>query len=140
METRHGAGSVKRSDQPCFTPSWPLVYPFLAIPPFLLPAPLPPCAPSPVCSFTNPPNIQDLRVHIRISHNVPDHLQYLDSPSASMIDEVCFPSLAPLCLPAGFLSLYILFTASPFSYENLQYCQDTKKTHFVCIKHRKRCN
>ena len=79
---------------------------------FVLPIPFPCTSPIHLHSPINPLNTLDPQLYIPNSCKVPVSLWFLDSLSISVTDEVSF---LVLCVMFDrFVSLYILFMASPF--------------------------
>lgn len=115
---RHRVQSDKSTDWPRFTCNQPLLYPFLSIPCFVPPHPLPLHIPSSICRAPpTPSNILDPQAYIFISSKVLVCLQFLDSPSVSVADEACFLCLASLYLSGLFLYFlygFLLFLVTPF--------------------------
>lgn len=107
---RHRARPDKCKDWPVY-----IIGPFSVWPYFVSP-PLPSLSPSSagIVPLT-PSNILDSQACGLISHKVFICMQFPDSPSVRVTDEVYFLSLSPLSLSGRFMSLYIFFMVSPFS-------------------------
>lgn len=77
---------------------------------------------SSVCTAPlTPSGIPEPRVCILISCNFPICLQFLNNPSVSMTDEVCFLPLSLLVHLLGLCLCVFLFMSAPFTYYPLRY-------------------